>query len=512
MKFNNFFAAGIKGDFLAIAAGILLTFAFAPLRLYPLAVILPAILYALWQNVTPARAFLRGWLFGLGFFGAGIYWVFISIHTFGNASCFLAGFFTVGLIAILSLFPGLTGFLLNRYFPYPDYSRIFYAFPTIWVFLEWVRSWIFTGFPWLLLGYSQITSPLKGFAPIIGVYGLSLLVLFSSCLLIQIYIFITQKNYRNSILYLLILILLWGAGAYLNTISWTQALGKPVTVSLVQGNIAQEMKWSPDHLQSTLDTYQKLTGPHWNSKIIIWPESAIPIPMQNAVDFLASMDNIAKKNHAAFITGIPVHLADGKGYYNAVITLGNGKGYYLKHRLVPFGEYTPFHPWLDKFLDVLNIPMSDFVAATDPPLPLIANGVKIGTFICYEIAFPEMVAASDSNIFLTVSNDAWFGHSIAQAQHLEMAQMRAAENGRPVLFVSNNGTTAVINPDGKIKSEAPPYVPYVLTDTVQPMQGQTHWQKQRMDPVLFTIILFILFAIRDQRSKLKIKGKKNKVS
>jgi len=502
MKTKNFFTANLLGNVLSLVAGVLITFAFAPLQLYVLAIIIPALLFALWQNITPAKAFLRGWLFGLGMFGAGIYWVFISIHTFGNASILLAGFFTATLIAILAIFPGLTGYFLNRYFSRPTRSRIFYAFPAIWVFLEWIRSWIFTGFPWLLLGYSQINSPLKGYASIIGVYGLSLLVLFSSSLLIQIYINIKQKQYSNNLFYFFMLVLLWSVGAYLNTISWTHAFGKPIKVSLVQGNIPQDIKWSSDSIQPTLDTYRQLTKPHWDSSIIVWPESAIPLPLQNAEDFLNDIDKIAKKHQAAFITGIPVRVPGTQNYYNAVITLGNGEGYYLKRRLVPFGEYTPFHRQLHKLLDILNVPMSDFVPATDRSPPLVANNIKIAAFICYEIAFPEMVLSRDSNInmLLTVSNDAWFGRSVAQAQHLEMAQMRAAENGRPVLFVANNGITAVINAQGKIQSAAPPYTAYVLTDTVQPTRGSTPWQSLGMDPVLFLMVMLILFAIREQRS------------
>lgn len=501
MKNSVFFTKKYLVNILSVVAGILLTFAFAPARIYPLAILMPALIFMFWQNVSPRIAFKRGWLFGLGLFGAGVYWVFISIHTFGDASIFLAGLITIGLIAILAIFPALTGYFLNRYFPYNSRSRIFFAFPAIWVFMEWVRSWIFTGFPWLLLGYTQINSPLKGYAAILGVYGISLLVLFSSSLLIQTVTAIRQKNVKHALYFGFIFIAIWAVGAYLNTKTWTQPVGKPIKVSLVQGNIPQQMKWSAEYVQSTLDTYAKLSEPHWDSNIIIWPESAVTIPLQNAEDFLNDMDVTAKKHHATFITGIPVQVPDTQNYYNAVITLGNGKGYYLKHRLVPFGEYTPFHEWVGKLLDILKIPMSDFIPSTEKSDPILANGIKIATFICYEIAFPEMVLDQDPqiNLLLTVSNDAWFGHSIAQAQHLEMAQMRAAENGRPVLFVSNNGITAIIDATGKIKVAAPPYVPYVLTDTVQPVQGKTPWQNRGMDPVLFFMVMLILYAVREQR-------------
>jgi apolipoprotein N-acyltransferase len=225
--------------------------------------------------------------------------------------------------------------------------------------------------------------------------------------------------------------------------------------------------------------------------------------MQSAADFLDVINAKARQHQAAFITGIPVQAPSGNGYFNAVIMLGAGNGYYLKHRLVPFGEYVPFSGAMHKLLDVLNLPMSDFIPspAIKDLKPLQIGNIQIASYICYEIAFPELVLTHDANInmLLTVSNDAWFGHSIAQAQHIEMAQMRAVELGRPILFVSNNGITAIINAKGKIQSAAPPYETYVLTDTVQPTQGKTVWQRIGMDPILFILVMLLLIAVRAQR-------------
>ncbi len=505
MKLNPF-TAGLAGNALATLTGILLTLAFAPYHFYPLAIFLPTVMYGLWQFLSAKQAFWRGWWFGIGFFGFGIYWIFISIHTYGNASIYLSALFTGGLIAILAIFTGLTGFLLNRYFQYSTDTRLFCAFPAIWVFLEWVRSWIFTGFPWLLLGNSQIYSPLRGYA-IFGVYFVSWVVLLSASILFKIFSQARQKQFRSCFLALFILIVIWIIGAGLNLVQWTHPQGAPIKVSLVQGNIPQEMKWSPDTIQSTLETYRKLSEPHWDSKLIIWPEAAITVPMQRVQDYLDQMNDIAKNHDANLITGIPVETVTGNSYYNAVIMLGKNKGYYIKERLVPFGEYVPFSGALQKLLDVLNIPMSNFVPPTNfntPPMQI--DDIKISTFICYEIAFPQLVRTPDENIslLLTVSDDAWFGRSIAQAQHLEIAQMRALEMGRPVLFVSNNGLTAIINAKGNIQSIAPPFQEYVLTDTVQPMRGKTPWQRVGMDPILLILIFSILIAIRQNR-KMKSK-------
>lgn len=490
-----------QGGF-AFLLGTLLTIGFAPFSLFPAAILSLSLLLMLWIYATPGQAFRLGWLFGVGFWGTSIYWIYISIHTFGNGSVLFSGLITGLFIALLALYPALSGYLLNRYFNNTNLPKLICAFPAIWLLLEWIRSWIFSGFPWLLIGYTQINSPLRGYAPIFSVYGVSLLTLISSALIVAIIINWKEKS-RNSLL--LVLALMWIMGAVLNTQTWTQAVGEPMKVSLVQGNIPQEQKWSSENVQNTLDRYQSLTVPHWNSQIIVWPESAIPIAFQSAIAYLDALTRDANKHHATIITGIPIKSGIGDSYYNGVVALGNGVGIYTKRRLVPFGEFIPMRSVLGQFLDFLNVPMSDFISSdTFISKPLIANGMNIATYVCYEIAFPEQVLSKDSNInaLLTVSNDAWFGRSIAQAQHLEMAQMRALEMGRPVLFVANDGITAVINSFGKIQSQAPAHETYVLTDTVQMTSGKTPWQYIGLDPVLAISLLFLYIARRKKNQRI----------
>jgi apolipoprotein N-acyltransferase len=486
------------GSSLAILAGIALTCAFAPFKVFPLAILSPALLLMLWLKAAPKRAFWYGWLFGLGFFGTGVYWIFISIHTYGNTSVFLASFITGLLIAILALFPAIQGYLLSRLFPRTNNATLFCAFPAIWVLLEWIRTWIFTGFPWLLIGYSQINSPLKGYATVFSVYGVSLAVLLSSALLVSIGLQLNAKHYKKIALQITAFVFIWIVGFILSSISWTVPSGELTKVSLVQGNIPQDLKWSPEHIQPTLDHYQELTEAHWDSNIIIWPEAAVPLPMASATDFLSLMAQKAGEHHTTIITGIPMKAPDSESYYNAVITLGTGEGMYIKHRLVPFGEYIPLRQLFGKILDLMQVPMSDFIPDEKEPKPIIAHGKKIATFICYEIAFPEQVLSNDDHIdmILTVSNDAWFGHSIAQDQHIEMAQMRAIEMGRPVLFVANDGITGIINAQGMIQSAAPPHESYVLTDTVQTTEGKTPWQRFGIFPISALIIILLVIAIR----------------
>ncbi len=483
------------GNLLALIAGAITTLAFAPFDIAPLAILTPTVLLALWLNATPKTALYRGFAFGLGLFGTGANWIYISIHTFGDVPIFISAFITAGFVAILALFPAACGYYLTRFYKQNTPYKLLCAFPAFWVLVDWIRSWIFTGFPWLYLGYSQVNTPLRGYASIFSVYGVTLAILLCSALLVLIYQQIQQKRLLHACSSFLFIVLIWLVGAAFSAISWTKPLATPLKVSLVQGNIPQAIKWAPGALQLSLNTYQQLSAPHWDSQLVIWPEAAIPAPYQAVEGFIQEMHDTAAAHHADFISGVPIQVPNTDNYYNAVIMLGADSGYYLKRQLVPFGEYVPLHRVLHHLLDILQVPMSDFIPAHQQTVPLLAHNVHIAVFICYEIAFPELVLLSDDgiNMLLTVSNDAWFGHSIAQAQHLQIGQMRALEMQLPVLFVSNNGITAILTPEGQIQSSVPPFQAVVLTDNVQPMQGKTPWHSFGMTPIL-SLILLMLFG------------------
>lgn len=492
----------IRTDIAVLLLGVLLALAFAPYEIFPFAILAPAGLLALSLRVSPKRGFYLGFIFGIGLFGAGVYWVFHSIHTFGGVPDFPAGLITAGMIAILALYPAYTTYLSNRYFPAVNDAKIILAFPAIWVTLEWVRSWLFTGFPWLFLGYSQTNSPLRGYAPLLSVYGVSLAVIMTSSLLVNAIIKLKQKNYRPAYFNLLLIVVIWIAGSLFSFIPWTKSVGQPISVGLVQGNIPQELKWSRDHLQLSFDRYQKLTEPLWGKdQLIIWPEAAIPLPMENATTFISAMNEKVKSSHSQLILGIPTQAADGKSYHNAVVALGEEQKMYVKRRLVPFGEYVPFSNLFSHLFQFMDIPMSDLTPGKINQDPMIVNGIKILTSICYEIGFPELSKSNDEtiNLLLTVTNDAWFGKSSAQAQHLQMAEMRAMELRRPVLFASNDGITAIIDADGKIESAAPAHQAFVLNGTVQPKRGLTPWMRNGMDPILFILFCLIVIAIRSNK-------------
>lgn len=491
----NYFKA-----FGALLAGGMLAFAFAPTAIYPLAIFSPALLLLLWINCSARRAFSLGLFFGIGFYGVGASWVFISIHEFAHTSLILALLITGLFIVILASFTAIQGYLFNHFFPKNTLIKLYLIFPSSWVFAEWIRSWIFTGFPWLLLGTSQVNSPLSGYAPLLGIFGLSFLVSLSASLFLSLFCSFLNKRFDCHLSYiktrfhflfpLLTLSLLWVVGYGLSFIHWTQREGQPIQVSLVQANIPQEIKWEPAYQKASLKLYQQLTQSHWNSRLIIWPEAAIPLLQDKAATFLKQLSKQAKWHKTTIITGIPIQ--KGFQYYNSMIAIGIDQATYYKKRLVIFGEYLPWWIiWAHGLLNLLDIPMSSFSSGpNNQPTFRVAN-LNLGTFICYEIAYSNLVrqtVKSKAQLLLTINDDAWFGHSFALAQHLQIGQFQALAAGRYLVFLSNTGLTAIVTPQGKIVSKLPAFETDVLTGTVFKTIGLTPWIRLGDDPIIIFLV------------------------
>jgi apolipoprotein N-acyltransferase len=499
----------------AIIAGAALAFAFAPLALYPLAVICPALLLRLCLDYPPQRAFFIGLLFGIGFFSVGVSWVFISIHVFGHSSIFISILITALFILILALFIALQAYLLNLFFPENTRIKRYLVFPSLWALSEWLRSWILTGFPWLLLGTSQVNSPLAGYAPIVGEFGLAFLLTLSSALFLNLfYPYFCSYKYpipplaclkkTGKLFPLLMLPGLWVAGYALTFVHWTQAIGKPIQVSLIQANIPQEIKWEPRYLNTSLDAYSRLTQSHWNSRLIIWPEAAIPLLQHNIRPFLKALDTEAKQHGTALITGIPIQ--EGFQYYNGMIALGIDHASYYKQQLVIFGEYLPWWiSWAQGLLNILAIPMSNFSPGPAQQAAFKVAGLDLGTFICYEIAYPSLIrkALPSTQLLLTINDDAWFGHSFALAQHLQIGAFQALAAGRYLLFLSNTGMTAIVTPQGKIQAQLSPFQIAVLTGSVYAFSGSTPWVSIGNYPIIVFLVGLIVVCFAYRRSALQ---------
>lgn len=482
--------------------GASLTLSFAPFGHWYLALIpLIAVSALLYQtSLTPWKL---GFSFGLGWFGAGISWVHVSIANFGGLPLFASIGLMLLLCSYLAAFPALA-FHCSQRLQTPRYYACGLA--AVWWLTEWLRSWLFTGFPWLSLGYSQTQGPLAAWAPLLGETGLSSLLVFWSALMGQ------YLCHRRLPAAATALALGFAITIALAQIQWTQATDTRHTIALVQGNIEQDLRWVPAQDQPIMNRYLELTQPHWDKDIVIWPEAAIPRLEPMAQDFLADLDQQALATHTAVITGIIDYNFETQAAFNNLISVGMREGspaaaaapYYYrhpnrygKHQLLPIGEFIPLESWLRGLAPIFDLPMSSFSRGPWQQPNLRSKGVQLVPAICFEIAFSRQLRANlqpDSNFIVTVSNDAWFGDSHGPHQHLEIAQMRAKELGLAVLRATNNGVTAVINADGSLHSSAPQFTETVLTATLPQSSGITPYRYYGDLPgwCLTTLILLLI--------------------
>jgi len=477
---------------LCLLFGALLPLSFAPFNLYSVAFFSPAFLLYFWLKSTPRQAMLQGFLFAFGNFGVGISWIYISIHYFGNTSPFLAIFLTLFVIVLMSLHFAIFGYLFRKGFQKKSIViQCVLVFPALWVLMEWVNTAIL-GFPWLLLGYSQLTTPLRGLAPIIGVYGLSLSVAMISGAMVLLAV---QQQFRTHLLCFGIVILWIGTGFLFQHYLWTAPVGNPFKTSLIQGNIPQSIKWDPNFALHNINVYYELTLKQLNSQLIIWPEGALPVTAEDVPQLIDQLSQLAKQGHTTLIFGTTSKHKSTNRYYNAIFMLGQNEGHYLKRHLVPFGEFTPFPYIIKPLAEKFHIDLSDLSEGPKSQPPLQFNSITIAPFICYEVTFPELVlnSAENTEVLLTVSDDSWFGRSIALAQHLQMAQMRSLEMGRYMLLATNTGITAIISAQGNLVVGAPIDTQTVITHDVVPMNGKTPLMRWHYYP-LFVIIGLMLFV------------------
>jgi apolipoprotein N-acyltransferase len=476
--------------FLAGAATVL---AFAPAGVFPVAAATFAVLIRLWMHAPPRRCFWLGFWFGFGLYGAGVSWVYVSLHTFGGMPAPLAGIATVGFCAFLALFPAMAGWLQARV-PAPDPVRACLLIPAAWVLLEWTLEWIFTGFPWLAIGYAAVGWPLQGYAPLGGVYLLS----FATVALAGLLWMMVQAQRKAE--FILALIAILGIGQALQALRWTAPSGEPVAAALLQGNIEQEMKFSPQRYPAIFDTYARLAE-ETSAKLIVLPETALP-RFYHRIDRaeLARLEAAARGNGGDLLLGVPYQ--QGNDYYNSVITLGvSPSQIYSKAHLVPFGEFIP--PGFGWVLQILSIPLSDFSRGSRNPLPLDVAGQRVAVNICYEDVYGDEMAAraADATLLVNVSNVAWFGDSLAPAQHLQIARLRAIESGRMHLTATNTGITAAIDRDGRVLGRLPQFTEARLEVAAQGYEGVTPYVRWRDWPiVLLSLALLAFFIIRARLS------------
>lgn len=478
----------------------MLPLAFSPYDLWFIGFISPAILFFLWQTATPRQGFYRGYVYGLGMFGAGVNWLHISINLFGGVNIVGAYIITYALVTFLAIYPALAGFIYRKYFSKNQILYLLLIIPAIWTFFEWCRSWIFTGFPWLNLGYTQTDTWLAGFAPLLGIYGITWLTTLCAALIVCIFI----ANRKQKILACIALVFIAIVSFSIKNIQWTTPDSKTRTIALIQGAIPQKIKWDRKNLKHTLDVYAKQSKPYWGSDLIIWPETALPIFYDQAAPLIDVLHLQAMLYQTDILTGIPIHDNKDNKYFNSIISIGTDPGVYNKRHLVPFGEYLPMDSLLRPILDSIHIPMSSFSSGNGKPL-LYAAGIPIGVSICYEDVFGEEIidALPEARLLVNVSNDAWFGDSLAPHQHLQMARMRAIETGRFLLRATNTGISAIIDEKGKLIGVSPQFKPGALHGTIRTFTGATPYSVYGNYPVVILSILAMIigFFIDKKRKK-----------
>ena len=475
-------------------AGATTVLAFSPFDLFLIPLLTIAVLFYQWHKASSSQAAWNGYFFGLGLMGFGVFWLHISIAKFGGVILPVAMILAILFAAFIALFYALAAWLSVKFcqrFNCNITVKLLLVFPLFWVASELTRAYLWSGFPWLSIGYSQIDSPLIALAPVLGVFGVSwILVLFASLLLLLV---IGERLHR--VMVISVLIILGVLLSWLSSVRWVEPVDEKMTVRMIQLNIAQEVKWQPNYLESTIDQYVEQTFEK-SADLIIWPETAVPAFSYAVEDsLLAPLLRRLQTEPMELVLGIPIKSED-YGYFNGMLSLGSQREEYHKRHLVPFGEFAPLDFLLRPLIDYFRIPMSDFrQGEADAPILKIGQH-KVGVSICYEDVFGNETAQAlpQSSYLINISNDAWFGDSLAPHQHLQIARMRAVENGRYLLRATNTGISAIINESGKVKVSSVYGEKSVIEGEFQPMQGETIYSKKADALILLILVGGLLLA------------------
>lgn len=493
-----------KKSILALVAGMLLTFSFAPFNIWLLSPLCLALFFYTIHQSPWRIAAKRGFLFGFGWFACGISWVHVSIAEYGGLPLVVSLLLMAILAAYLAFYSALASGLASHF----KGHNWLLAFIPLFMAAEWLRATFLTGFPWLSFGYSLTDSTLNFLAPIIGEFGLTIVVLLLGYSIFQLF-------YKKWIMFTSTISSLILCALILPHFTQNEYAGDEVHVLLVQGNIKQELRWAPEQYSKTMLAYQDLTRPNWDVDLVVWPEAAVPEIEALAQDYLQNLDSAAAFHNTALITGIVDYQRDTKAIYNTLIVVGkdesdalSGQYQYLhpnryrKHNLLPIGEFVPFESLLRPLAPLFDLPMSSFSRGEAIQKNLRANGLNILPAICYEIVFADFVRSnyhSDSDILFTVSNDAWFGDSHGPHQHMQIARMRAIELGRPLIRVTNTGVTGVYDPLSNQQLSINQFEANVLKTSIKKISGNTMYAQYGKTPLVLILLGLFIIALLNSR-------------
>jgi apolipoprotein N-acyltransferase len=490
-------------DAIAFVAGAAAVLGFSPLDFFPATIVALAVLVHLWVRASsPGAAFRVGFLFGFGLYATGVSWVYVSLHRFGAMPMPLAAAATIGYCAFLALFPAFAGWIqarIARDSAAPAVLRAVLLIPAAWMLMEWLLSWFLTGFPWLALGYTAIDDPLSGFAPVGGVYAVSLVMVAAAGLLWCAVLGHARWKAAGALLFVL------SCGYALRATEWTAPVGEPLRVALVQGNVPQEMKFDPQRYQRTLDTYAQLAeagNAGGDARLIVLPETAVPRFLDLVEPaYIERLKAAGARDGGDLLLGVPLRTAAGD-YLNSVISLGaSPPARYDKVHLVPFGEFVP--PGFGWIVRVLSIPLADFARGAATQRPMAIAGQRVAVNVCYEDAYGFEIIRQlpEATLLVNVSNVAWFGDSLAPAQHLQIARMRALETGRVYLTAANTGITAAIWPDASVRQRMPQFVRGRIDFEVRGYSGATPYVRYGDWPAVVLALLALAFVALRGRSR-----------
>ncbi len=474
--------------------GCLTTLGFAP---FGLSVLIPILLLpVLFVCVTaaPRDAAGHSFWYGFGLFLTGTYWIYISVVVFGQAPVWVAVMLMLGLTVIMSFWLFLAGWLISR-FTQGEPLQLLAIAPAAWVLVEWSRGWVLTGFPWLAFGYANVGSAFAGYAPLAGMYGVSFVVVLTAAAILAV---IMSHGWQRWIAIVFVL-MPWALGVALQFVDWTEDAGEPIRITIVQAGIPQDQKWLDDQKQATLDYYRDETRIARDSEIIVWPEVAVPSLTSLETAFMSQLQSDARESAQTILFGIleDEQSRGGRLIYNSVIALdGERRQAYRKRHLVPFGEYFPVPAKVREWMRMMNLPHSDLTAGEDyPALIETTGGQRLVIAICYEDAYSAelLYALPDAGILINVSNDAWFGDSIAPHQHLQIARMLSLEFGRPTIRSTNTGISAFISHTGELLKTGPQFRAATLTANVTPRKGSTPYVSLGNAPVIGLCLAILAF-------------------
>jgi apolipoprotein N-acyltransferase len=483
--------------------GCLFTAVFEPAGLWPLAPVLLLPFFYVSLTLPGRAAAICAFYFGLGMFLCGTYWIYLSVTGPGEAAWWIGVLLVIFLTLIMAGYLALTAWLINRLANGNIWSLLAVA-PACWVFIEWLRGWLFSGFPWMSLGYGQIDTVLAGWAPLLGVYGVSLLLVVSSSAVLIAFL----ERGRKRVFAIAVVLLPWIAGAGLSTVQWTQPVGAVINTTLIQAGIPQERKWLAEERQPTKDFYRDRTAGAVNSQLVIWPEVAIPSVTDREEQYMQSLQQISQRNGQTILFGILERefvSSDESRIYNSVIAInGQDRQVYRKRHLVPFGEYFPVPSFVRNWMRMMSLPFSDLTpGAAEQALLTTADGIKLTVAICYEDSYgAEMLyAMPEAALIINVSNDAWFGNSIAPHQHLQIARMRSLEVGRESVRATNTGISAFIDAGGRVVATGAQFEAVEMSLDVQPRSGMTPYARFGNWPVIsLSFLVMAGFWLRSRSS------------